>query len=71
MKTLNSLFLFLLASLASLSSTSAQGNFRVLSNSILTSNPLECDTIAVDVTTYLGCRNFVNNGYTYSVSGNT
>jgi hypothetical protein len=55
---------------AGLNSVSAQ-NFRVLSNTILTTNPLECDTIAVDVLTYLGCINFVNNGYTYAVNGNT
>lgn len=71
MKYFNLLFFTLIVSFTGLNTVDAQGNFRVLSNSILTVNPLECDTIAVDVTTYLGCINFVNNGYTYTVSGNT
>lgn len=71
MKHFNLLLFTLFVSFIGFNTVNAQGNFRVLSNSILTAKPLECDTIAVDVTTYLGCRNFVNNGYTYSVSGNT
>jgi hypothetical protein len=55
---------------AGLNSISAQ-TFSVTTSTVVTSNPLECDTIAVDVLTYLGCINFVNNGYTYSVIGNT
>lgn len=49
----------------------AQGNFYATNITVQTANPVSCDTLKVDVRTYLGCINFVNAGHTYTVSNDT
>lgn len=49
----------------------SQGNFYVLSNTIITQSPNNCSNTQLDVLTYLGCRNFVNNGFTTNITNDT
>lgn len=49
----------------------SQGNFYILSNTILTQSPNNCSSTQVDVLTYLGCINFVNNGSTFTIANDT
>lgn len=70
MKTLYPIFLFAICFISA-NTSSAQGNFYVISNSVATTSPNNCSSTTVDVTTYLGCINFVNNGSTFSISNDT
>lgn len=49
----------------------AQGNFYVINNTVVTPSPNNCSGTQVDVRTYLGCRNFVNNGYIFTIQNDT
>lgn len=51
--------------------TYSQGTFYAISNTIVTTNPNNCSNTQLDVLTYLGCRNFVNNGFTTNITNDT
>ncbi|MDB9774598.1 T9SS type A sorting domain-containing protein [Vicingaceae bacterium] len=70
MRVLLYISLFFLLTIASLNSFS-QGNFYAISNTVITASPNNCSATQVDVLTYLGCINFVNNGATFSISNDT
>lgn len=49
----------------------AQGNFYATNVTVATPSPNNCSVTQVDVRTYLGCRNFINNGYTFTILNDT
>lgn len=70
MQTLRSITL--LIALFTLSANAfSQGNFYVISNTVITQSPNNCSPTQLDVLTYLGCRNFVNNGSTFTIANDT
>ncbi len=52
-------------------SIKAQGIFYATNITVQTTAPVSCDTLNIDVRTYLGCINYVNAGYTYTISTDT